>query len=603
MSDFFEHLTRTMSDASRERNQLIAERRKIHDEQNKMKKLQLQNGENEKKSSKKIAILLTPKSSHETANDENFHAMPISDENGDLDMSGDDDLKSVLQRRRQRVAMTKELKEKRELDAQKQLVEQKRQLVIQKAEQVYQDALLNVQFGFRIKPLGYDRHYNRYWFFRGHAGLFVEKGWIGSNVAYAVQCSADDASTVLVTGEKLLPNDEANQWYVYDSETLVEQVLQSLNDRGIREHNLSVNLKKAMPRLRAEFEQSKKSKSSLESVDEPTDDAGHDMIGSFTSELEEIESRLRLGSLGGFTQPKALHDWQTKLQMARERVDLAELLIQLQQSVADKYASGIFGLHEKKCLQLWTKDCRTCRSYSRLYVLMMIFENSITWNKSTVGMKCKICRKKHKDESIVVCDQCCNGFHQECLRSSPGNTQKSINDLWYCPACRPRAAAKRRTEKVPSVDEYDMDMETASNQTEEQSADDDDALCCVCDAPNDLVQCTQCQQNYHCQCHQPPLRVVPRSIRWLCNNCRVGITVEIQPTKRAQPRRASRKHQSEEDSHDEPVSRSQRRSKRLRQPDPAPFGRPKRARKSTSDDSQIMSNDEDQTGTDSLSFV
>jgi hypothetical protein len=36
--------------------------------------------------------------------------------------------------------------------------------------------VLNVQFGCRIKPLGFDRHYNRYWFFRGQAGIFVEKG-------------------------------------------------------------------------------------------------------------------------------------------------------------------------------------------------------------------------------------------------------------------------------------------------------------------------------------------------------------------------------------------------------------------------------------------
>ena len=29
---------------------------------------------------------------------------------------------------------------------------------------------------FELKPLGYDRHYNRYWFFRGYPGVFVEKG-------------------------------------------------------------------------------------------------------------------------------------------------------------------------------------------------------------------------------------------------------------------------------------------------------------------------------------------------------------------------------------------------------------------------------------------
>ncbi|CAF4346291.1 unnamed protein product, partial [Adineta steineri] len=66
MSDYFEYLTRTMSEAARERNQLIAERRKAQEEESKQKKIQLQNGENEKVSSKKqtkIGPLITPKNS------------------------------------------------------------------------------------------------------------------------------------------------------------------------------------------------------------------------------------------------------------------------------------------------------------------------------------------------------------------------------------------------------------------------------------------------------------------------------------------------------------------------------------------------------------
>jgi len=166
MSDYFEYLTRTLSEASRERNQLLAERRKAQEEESKQKKLQLQNGENEKISSKKIGPLITPKNSNGTTNDENRQTSPIVvDENGEIDNANDDDLKAVLQRRRQMVAMSKELKEKRELEAQKLHIKQKRQLAIQKAEQVYQEALLNLQHGFRIKPLGFDRNYNRYWFF------------------------------------------------------------------------------------------------------------------------------------------------------------------------------------------------------------------------------------------------------------------------------------------------------------------------------------------------------------------------------------------------------------------------------------------------------
>jgi hypothetical protein len=142
MSDYFEDLTRTMSEACRERNQLVSERRKAQEEDSKQKKLQLQNGENGKITAKKhgkSGLVMTPKNSTGTTNDENRQSSPaLHDDNGDLDSGGDDDLKSVTQRRRQMVAMSKELKEKRELELQKVHNEQKREVAIQKAEQAYQ---------------------------------------------------------------------------------------------------------------------------------------------------------------------------------------------------------------------------------------------------------------------------------------------------------------------------------------------------------------------------------------------------------------------------------------------------------------------------------
>ncbi|CAF3551700.1 unnamed protein product [Rotaria sordida] len=627
MSDYFEYLTRTLSEASRERNQLLSERRRAQEEESKEKKLQLKNGDNEKISSKKqtkFGSLITSKTSNGTTNDENQQSSPIIiiDENGDIDNGNDEDLKSVLQRRRQMVAMSKELKEKRELEAQKLQIKQKRQLAIQKAEQIYQDAFLNVQYGFRIKPLGFDRNYNRYWFFRGYPG------WIGSDINYSVQSSSSSSqdSSTSMTGEKLIPKDEQNQWFLYDDENIIQQLLQSLNDRGIREHNLLVNLKKVMPFIHTEFEQIKKSKNSIEHQDENID-ITYDIISSFKSELEDIETRLRLGSLGGFIINDNLNEWQIKLKQSIERIDLADLLIQLQQTVADKYSTGIFNLPDKKFLQIWINDCRTCKTYSRLYVLMMIFENSITWNKSTLGIKCKICRKKHKDEYIIVCDQCCYGFHQECLRGYSDNIRNSTNDLWYCPACRPSLTSKRRIKQDKQKIDYnendiyddDMEIDTTSNisshehnnhnltdsNTDNNDDDDNDNdiedeehICSVCGVENDLIQCTQCHQFYHCQCHEPPLRCPPRSTTWICNNCRNGHTNEINHSsrqlktkkqikkskqkKRIQSqkyngtRRSTRKNyreidEDEEESDEEDKTIAQRRSKRLRRSDPSPI--------------------------------
>ncbi|CAF4864498.1 unnamed protein product, partial [Rotaria magnacalcarata] len=81
-------------------------------------------------------------------------------------------------------------------------------------------------------------------------------------------------------------------------------------------------LKKVIPFIHTEFEQAKKSKTSIEQQDE-TIDTAHDIIPSFKIELEDIETRLRLGSLGGFIVNDNLNEWQTKLKQSTERIDLA----------------------------------------------------------------------------------------------------------------------------------------------------------------------------------------------------------------------------------------------------------------------------------------
>ena len=551
MSDYFEYLTRTLSEAARER----AERRKAYEEDNKEKKLQLQNGEKEKISTKKTTNLIPNMS-----NDENQQM--IVDENDEFD----DDLKTVLQRRRQMVAMSKELKEKKELEAHKLQLKQKRQIALQKAEQIYQEALVNYQCGFRIKPLGYDRHYNRYWFFRGYPGLFVEKGWFGSNINYSFESTSNSFSTQ----EKLIPNDESNQWLFYDDENLIQQVYQSLNERGIREHNLAVNLKKILPFIHQEFENIKKIKAQTMDVDEQQEQ--NDIIQSFKNELEDIETRLRLGSLGGFGQ----NEWLNQLKQANQRSELTELLIQLQQTVADKYLSENFN---DKCQQIWMNDCRTCETYSRLHVLMIIFDNSVTWNKSTQGMKCKICRKKSKDDNLLVCDQCCFGFHQECLRDSKDSARKSSNNLWYCLSCRPKTKTKAKSKPIPKL----------LNQN-----------CTICGDENDLIHCTQCQRYYHCQCHEPPLRCPPRSTTWTCNPCRN----QRSKRKNCKENQSSNEEEEEEDDDEcdddndlddeENDSRTKRRSKRLRKSEPSPVKALENRRRKTRSMKSISS-DDDQT--------
>ena len=139
MSDYFEYLTRTVSETYRERNQLLVERRKAQEEENKQKKLQLKNVENAKfpsKNQNKLETLPLSKNSIEVTHDENQQSSP-SILHDDKEYT-DEDLKSIQLRRRQMAAVSNELKEKRELELQKFHDEQKRDVAIEKAEQAYQ---------------------------------------------------------------------------------------------------------------------------------------------------------------------------------------------------------------------------------------------------------------------------------------------------------------------------------------------------------------------------------------------------------------------------------------------------------------------------------
>ena len=292
------------------------------------------------------------------------------------------------------------------------------------------------------------------------------------------------------------------------------------------------------------------------------------MIASFRSELEEIESRLRLGSLGGWMNNlDELNQWQKNLSKATERDELAELLIQLEETVPEKYSSGIFNQPEKKSWEFWINDCRSCSTYSRLYVLMMVFENAIQWNKSPVGMKCKVCRKKYKDESMFVCDQCYHAYHPQCLKIA----RPISNDLWYCLACRPEPISKRRqrqesssSSSSSSSQEEDEENESTSSSpppssSRDSSISDDDPRCSVCGSDGELFSCHQCEQFYHCDCHQPPLRCPPRSNQWLCNTCRTGS--KVNKTRKTMTKTTKGKANRKKP---EKTSQGRRRSKRLR---------------------------------------
>jgi hypothetical protein len=336
--------------------------------------------------------------------------------------------------------------------------------------------------------LGFDRNYNRYWFFRGYPGIFVEQGrrheYIRSCLVYF---------SFFARLLDYLSSD--SQWFIYDSQLSIEQLVRSLNERGIREYHLGKNLKKSMSLIDDEFQQSNKPNVTYDTFDS---------LARFRIELEEFEERLRLGSLGGFHSIKSLHCWQQHVQDANDYEQLAQLLVELQETVPDKSLTDLFTSNDKQLVHMWTNDCRLCRTYSRLHVLLIVFDHAITWKKSIIGMKCRLCRKKTRDEFMLVCDRCSHGYHYECLPTSDRRRKAmSIDEQWFCSTCR------QQTNSHVNVNHRQV----------KKSSNDKQDRCCICGHDQQLISCSQCQQHYHCQCHQPILRCRPRSTTWTCSRC------------------------------------------------------------------------------------
>uniref|UniRef100_A0A0R3T3U6 Bromodomain adjacent to zinc finger domain protein 1A n=1 Tax=Rodentolepis nana TaxID=102285 RepID=A0A0R3T3U6_RODNA len=233
-------------------------------------------------------------------------------------------------------------------------------------------------------------------------------------------------------------------------------------------------------------------------------------------------------------------------------------------------------------VESWTKAVRSASTFSRLNVLHACLDACIQWEKSVANVRCRICRKKGDDDSLLLCDGCNAGFHLYCLRPSLHTIPEGD---WFCVSCKPPPSRTKPTTSASSIrrrDRYSRDegSETSSDNEESVGAgdcasesvssdgDDDgrrrlrskksqstrrimsrssssshfsqqakavaaktqstsnDVLCLVCDEEgieeDELIICSTCPNAFHSNCHNPPLRSASRRAPWVCSVCRVS---------------------------------------------------------------------------------
>lgn len=71
---------------------------------------------------------------------------------------------------------------------------------------------------------------------------------------------------------------------------------------------------------------------------------------------------------------------------------------------------------EPSAVEKWMESVAAATSLSQLYVLLSLLEMSVTWSKSALHARCRICRRKNDGEHMLLCDGCDRGHHMYCLK-------------------------------------------------------------------------------------------------------------------------------------------------------------------------------------------
>lgn len=71
---------------------------------------------------------------------------------------------------------------------------------------------------------------------------------------------------------------------------------------------------------------------------------------------------------------------------------------------------------QKTCLERWEESLMACTSLSQVFVHLNTLDGSITWSKSVLNARCRLCRRKGDGEKMLLCDACDRGHHMYCLK-------------------------------------------------------------------------------------------------------------------------------------------------------------------------------------------
>ncbi|XP_078679744.1 tyrosine-protein kinase BAZ1B-like isoform X3 [Branchiostoma floridae x Branchiostoma belcheri] len=526
------------------------------------------------------------------------------EEEPEVPMEDDGDLASIVRRRRVLAAQAQKEKAEREKrdreEREKEMEKMRKEREEQSFKTRFEEGIAQARRTLRWQHVGTDRHHNKYWLFSPQTpGLYVEKGWAHESMGYQVtlpnsplkkksqqeeeeeeesdvesvsevQSVTSEASTVRSERvkkhrgvEKTHPPLGQNLWFLYSKKDEVDKLMQNLGTQGIRESQLKEELEKRYQDIKSSLNNYSKRSQQLRSSD-----GDQELLDAYKRDLEEIETKLEKGGLGGVENPAK---WLKRLEKTDKMSELGSLLVEVQAGVLQKFLKGMMApqkkkpkepkteeddkeenkeeekdeqeeeeneeeedddeekevqLYEPREVESWRQATAECSTMSRLHVLMGILDACIKWDKSAENAKCKVCRKKREEDRLLLCDECNQAYHIFCLRPAlscvpPGE--------WRCPACIPRQArVGSRGRNYREMDEGDYnssddDEDKPRTRRGGRSRREQEIVhreeCVVCYEEGELVPCSTCPLVFHKECHIPALRNFPRGNNWVCCAC------------------------------------------------------------------------------------
>ena len=71
---------------------------------------------------------------------------------------------------------------------------------------------------------------------------------------------------------------------------------------------------------------------------------------------------------------------------------------------------------QKTRLERWRESLLACTNLSQVFVHLNTLDQSVTWSKSVLNARCRLCRRKGDAEHMLLCDACDRGHHMYCLK-------------------------------------------------------------------------------------------------------------------------------------------------------------------------------------------